>query len=60
MAHRRSVPLGDGAIWLAPIEYVILQKLTYYRDGRSDHHLRDISAMFRLNGGLIDRQVLDE
>lgn len=58
MEHRRSVPIADGAIWLAPIEYVILKKLTYYRDGHSDRHLRDIAAMLRLSGDLLDEAAL--
>lgn len=59
MARRRAVPVGDGTVWLAPLEYVILLKLRYYRDGGSERHLRDVAAMRRISGDLIDQPVLD-
>lgn len=58
MQHRRSVAVADGVIWLAPMEYVILKKLAYYRDGRSERHLHDIRAMLRLSGDLLDEPAL--
>jgi hypothetical protein len=36
MSHRRAVELSGTTIWLAPIEYVILQKLRYFRESGSD------------------------
>ncbi len=45
---------------MAPIEYVILLKLRYFRNSGSDRHLRDIAAMLRISGTLIDRAVLTE
>jgi hypothetical protein len=59
MRRRREVPVGAGAIWVAPIEYVILQKLRYYRESGSDRHLRDIRAMRRFSGELIEQAALD-
>jgi hypothetical protein len=59
MQRRRAISIGGEAVWLAPIEYVILQKLRYYRDSGSDRHLRDIAAMVRISGNLIDAGVLD-
>ncbi len=58
MQHRRSVALGDNSISLAPMEYVILNKLAYYREGKSEHQLRDIKAMLRLSGDLLDELEL--
>jgi hypothetical protein len=58
MRHRRPVAVADGTIWLAPMEYVILKKLVYYREGRSDRHLRDIRTMLRLSGDLLDETTL--
>lgn len=60
LLRRREVPVGGESVWLAPIEYVILQKLRYYRDSGSDRHLRDIAAMRRISGPLIDQAVLDD
>lgn len=38
-------PFGDRAIAFATPEDVILKKLIYFREGRSEKHLRDIRAM---------------
>ena len=58
MAHRRQIPIAGESVWVAPAEYVIAKKLVYYRDGGSDRHLRDINAMLRLSGDVIDRALL--
>jgi len=58
MARRQSVTVADDVIWVAPIEYVILKKLIYYRDGGSERHLRDIAAMIRLSGEIRDDAAL--
>ncbi len=57
--HRREVKLGPGAkIQLAPIEYVIIRKLQYFREGGSPKHLIDIQAMQRISGSDIDEEFL--
>lgn len=43
--HRRQIDLDGTQIWFAPPEYVITRKLQFYREGRSEKHLRDIRAM---------------
>lgn len=60
MARRRAVPIGEDSVSLAPIEYVILQKLRYYRDSGSDRHLRDVAAIRRISGDLIDQAALGD
>lgn len=52
--------VGAGEISVAPIEYVVLRKLQYYRDSGSDRHLRDIAMMLRFSGDAVDRDGLDE
>lgn len=59
MSRRREIPIQRESIWVAPIEYVILQKLRYYRDSGADRHLRDIRAMRRISGDLIEQPALD-
>jgi hypothetical protein len=59
MARRNAVPIGGESLWVAPIEYVILMKLRYYRESGSDRHLRDVAAMRRISGDLIDQSALD-
>ena len=59
MSRRRTVSISDEILWVAPIEYVILQKLRYFRESGSDRHLRDVAAMRRISGDLIDQAALD-
>ncbi|MEQ1858061.1 MAG: nucleotidyl transferase AbiEii/AbiGii toxin family protein [Longimicrobiales bacterium] len=51
---RRRLSLGATAISVASPEYVIVQKLLYYRDSGSDRHLRDIAMMLRISGDRIE------
>lgn len=58
--RRRVVRVVQGeAVQFAPIEYVILSKLRYFRDGRSDRHLRDIARMLEVSGSELDRPTLE-
>lgn len=57
--HRRRVPFEEIAIWVAPLEYVVLRKLQYYEASRSDRHLRDVAMMLRISGDAIDSEELD-
>ena len=60
LARRRRVELGPGqSIWIAPPEYVILKKLEYFREGRSEKHLTDIRGMLAVSGDEIDSSFLD-
>lgn len=60
LAHRKQVELADGrAIWVAPIEYVILKKLEYFREGRSEKHLADIRGMLAVSGDDVDSSFLN-
>lgn len=58
--HRKMVKVEGEEFWLAPVEYVILRKLEYYREGKSDKHLRDISSILAISSNEIDFKVLDE
>ncbi len=57
-ARRRRESFGDEVIWVAPIEYVIVRKLEYFREGGSDRHLRDIRQMLRVSCQLVDHAAL--
>lgn len=60
LAHRQRVEMGAGlALWIAPIEYVILKKLEYFREGRSEKHLLDIRGMLAVSGDEIESSFLD-
>jgi hypothetical protein len=54
LAVRRRIVVDGVGVWVAPPEYVIVRKLEFYREGRSEKHLRDIRAMLRVSGELID------
>lgn len=45
-------------VWLAPLEYVILRKLEYYRASGSDRHLRDVGMMLQVSGERLDRGTM--
>lgn len=59
LEHRRTLIVDELEVAVAPVEYVILRKLAYYREGRSSKHIRDIHGMLDVSGGDIDRAVLD-
>jgi hypothetical protein len=56
--RRRRVDVDQIAIWVAPVEYVILRKLEYYVSSGSERHLRDVAMMLRISQELIDENVL--
>jgi hypothetical protein len=60
LANKRSIQVADQAVWVAPVEYVILRKLEYYREGRSDKHLRDIAGILEISAIQINSAWLEE
>jgi hypothetical protein len=58
--RRRHIQFEGENLALAPPEYVIIRKLEYYREGRSDKHLRDIRSILAVSGPEIDRTVLQD
>ena len=58
LSERRMVDVDGEPVHVAPLEYVIVRKLEFYREGGSEKHLRDVEAMFRVSGELIREDVL--
>ncbi len=58
LSNRRRIELGSHGVWVAPPEYVIVRKLEFFREGGSEKHLRDIGAMLRISGDLVDHARL--
>jgi hypothetical protein len=54
---RRSLVAGETPVWLAPPEFVIVQKLEFYREGGSEKHVRDIRGMLAVTD--VDRAILE-
>lgn len=57
-SRRKQIKIEDDAIWIAPPEYVILRKLQYFQEGRSEKHLRDIHAMIERSPEEIEEPLL--
>lgn len=47
-------------LFTAPPEYVVLRKLEYYKEGRSEKHVLDIRAMLEASAEIIDQDFLTE
>ncbi len=59
--QNRAVRHVDGQdVYFAPIEYVIVNKLRYFKMGGSDRHLRDVARMVEISGSSVRQSVLDE
>jgi hypothetical protein len=59
LQNRRQIKMEGDTIWLAPPEYVILRKLEYYREGKSEKHLMDIAGMIEVSSDQIDFKELE-
>jgi len=60
LQNRRELEMEAETIWLAPPEYVILRKLEYYREGKSERHLADIANMIEISYDQIDFEELQD
>ena len=48
---------GATPVWLAPPEFVIVQKLEFFREGGSEKDLRDIRGMLAVTE--VDRELIE-
>jgi hypothetical protein len=60
LAHRRIVAIDGLRVPIAPVEYVILRKLEYFREGQSPKHVRDIHGILAVSSDQLDRSFLDQ
>ncbi len=59
--RRQRQPILPGKeTYFARPEDVMIYKILYFREGRSDRHLRDIASMLRVSGAEIDIRYVDE
>jgi hypothetical protein len=59
-AGARTLDIEGESLVVAPPEYVIVRKLEYFREGRSEKHLRDIRSILDNSSDLIDLAELQE
>ncbi|MBI5493689.1 MAG: hypothetical protein HY904_01605 [Deltaproteobacteria bacterium] len=52
LERRIRLPLGPAEVWVAPVQYVVIRKLQFFREGGSQKHVRDIRGMIALNPAL--------
>ncbi|MBC7897771.1 MAG: nucleotidyl transferase AbiEii/AbiGii toxin family protein [Cytophagaceae bacterium] len=57
--HVRSFQVGDIGVRVAPVEYVIVRKLSYFTQSGSTRHLEDIARMCRVQGDRIDAASIE-
>lgn len=60
MGRRVQHDVGGEAVWVAPIEYVILRKLQWHRETGASRHLEDVRSMLRISGLGVDSAALGE
>lgn len=59
LANRQRVAvLSDQEGYAARPEDIILAKLRYYEEGRSEKHLRDITGILKMQGERLDREYV--
>lgn len=58
--NKLIVESDSGPVCLAPPEYVIVWKLIFYKEGKSQKHLRDISRILAVQLDLAHREFLLE
>lgn len=58
LSNVKTIKFFGEIIPIAPIEYVIIKKLEFYREGNSQKHLRDISSMLQISKDSIDEKLL--
>ena len=61
LSRRSRRSIGDECIaFTASPEDVILAKMSFYQEGESDKHLRDITGILRITGGNVDRDYIQD
>jgi len=58
MQNSRQIDFAGSKINIAPIEYVIVMKLLFYKEGRAQKHILDIQSIINNSNDLIDHTLL--
>jgi hypothetical protein len=54
----RLINFHGDTIPIAPIEYVIIKKLEFYKEGKAQKHINDIKAMLQNSQNLVNEELL--
>ncbi len=60
LERRVTLDVTGGPMRVAPLEYVVVRKLEYFKASASDRHLRDVAMMLRFSGDEADEDALEE
>ena len=60
LKNKVKIPFAGSEIYLAPIEYVIIKKLEWFKEGNSPKHLSDIQFILSNSKDLINFTFLEE
>lgn len=60
LEHKNYIKFGKSEISLAPVEYVILKKIEFYIEGKSEKHLIDIKNIMNNSPELIDNKIIEK
>jgi hypothetical protein len=57
--RRTRILASDGKeAWFAAPEDIILKKMVYFQEGKSDKHIRDIIGVLKVQGSKVDRAYI--
>ena len=60
ISKRKELDIEGEPVWVASPEYVIVRKLEYFREGRSEKHLGDVASIVAISPDQIDFDQLQE
>ncbi len=58
LSNAKKIDFYDEQLPIAPIEYVIIKKLEFYKEGNAQKHLRDIISILQNSKDIIDEKLL--
>lgn len=59
MNNAKQIEFEDSTIYIAPPEYIIINKLEFFKEGKSPKHLSDIKGVLNNSSELIDFDLLN-
>ncbi len=59
-ANKSEINLAGGSLYVAPVEYVLVNKVAFYHEGGSSKHVADIKGMLEHSGELINWETVNK